>query len=64
MVSLSSYLIDDHEADRANIRFKGHEIKLLGDTLPLGIDEAGDKDGKDSSGMSEKFLKIKVHTLK
>ena len=52
MESLSSYLIDEHEADRANIRFKGDEIKLLGDTLTWGIDKAGDKDGYVSTGMS------------
>ena len=59
---MSHYLIDKHEADRANIRFKGDEIKLLGDTLTLGIDEAGGKDGYVSSGMSERFLKIKAKT--
>ena len=64
MEMLSLYLIDEHEADRGNIRFKGDEIKLLGDTLALGIDEAGDKDGYVSSGISERFLKIKAKTLK
>ena len=45
MESLSLYIIDEHEADRANIRFKGDEIKLLGDILTLGIDETGGKKG-------------------
>ena len=40
MKSFTSYLIDEHEAERANIRFKGEEIKLLGDMLTLGTYKA------------------------
>ena len=64
MKSLTSYLIDEHEADIANIRFKGDEITLLGDTRTLGVDEIGEEDGYVSSGMKERFLKIKAKTLK
>ena len=58
--SLSRNLISEHEADRANIRFSGNRIKLLGGTLTLGIDEANKKEGFISSEMSERFLKIKA----
>ena len=64
MKSLTSYLIDEHEADIANIRFKCDQIKLLNDTLTLRIDEASGEDGYVCFGMSESFLKIKAKTLK
>ena len=39
MTTLTDYLINEHEADRANIRFKDDEITLLRDTLTLGMNQ-------------------------
>ena len=64
MITLPNYLINEHEADIAYIRFKGDEITLLGDTLTLGVDKEDEEDGYINSGMKERFLKIKAKTLK
>ena len=64
MITLTDCIITEHEAGRVNIRFKDDEITLLGDTLILGMDEAREVNGYVSTGMNERFLNIKVKTLK
>ena len=58
MTKLTDYLINEHDADSANIRFQGDGITILGDTLTLGMDEAKEENGYVGSGIKERFLKI------
>ena len=63
IVALTNYLTKRHGAHASNVRIKGDEIILLGDTLLLSIDEAEDNAGfidtsrvESWNGISNKFL--------
>ena len=38
---IRDFLIENHNADINNFKYAGDEIKLLGDNIPLSINEAG-----------------------
>ena len=58
MKKLMDYLETEHNIDINNIRFKGDDIILLGDTLTLGTNEAIADGGNISTGMNERFQKL------
>lgn len=64
MIELCDYLVREHDVNGNNITFSGDEIKLLGDTQTLGIDEAKEDEGFISTGLYNRFQKAKINTEK